>query len=107
MTDAEMTDELGTRRRFAGRWKVVACVGLVYLLANLLRVEAPLGRIVPAGATWLSSAWMWILPFWGASVIWAARCPACSGWINLDGRTCASCKRDLRKRDTPNEAGTP
>ena len=107
MTDADMAYDQGIRRTFAARWKAVAFVGVAYALANLIRVEAPLGRVVPAGAAWLHGTWMWIAPVWIASLVWAARCPACSGWVRLDGRTCSSCKRDLRTRDTVNEARTP
>ena len=107
MTDADIANERGVRRTFAVRWRVVAFVTLLYALANLIRVEAPLGGVVPASAPWLSSAWMWLIPIWAAFAVWAARCPACGGWIRLDGRTCSSCKRDLRKSDTASEVRTP
>jgi hypothetical protein len=107
LPDVDRVDERSVRRTFATRWKVAAFVTLLYGLANLIRVEAPLGGVVPAGAPWLSTFWMWLMPLWIACLVWAARCPACAGFIRLDGRTCSSCKRDLRKPDTTDEVRTP
>ena len=58
MADADMAYEQAIRRTFAAPWRVVAFVAVVYVLANLIRVEAPLGGVVPTGAAWLSSSWM-------------------------------------------------
>jgi hypothetical protein len=107
LPDVEAADERGVRQAFARRWKLAAFVTLLYGLANLIRVEAPLGGIVPASAPWLSSSWMWLMPLWIVCLAWAARCPACAGSIRLDGRTCSSCKRDLRRVEATNEVRTP
>jgi hypothetical protein len=100
MTDTEAAYEASVRRTFARRWMAVAAVALVYVAANLIRAEAPLGRLLPPEWAGLSGIWMWLTPVWGAALIWAARCPACGGWIRLDGRTCGACKRDLRTQAT-------
>lgn len=96
VTPTDTASEQRLRRTFARRWRVVAVGFVLSGAANLLRPEAPLGHAVPSGWAWLADVWTWLPVALVPLVIWAARCPACGGWIRLDGRTCAACKRDLR-----------
>ena len=104
---AEAANEQSIRRTFARRWRAVMVFGMLYVATNLIRPEAPLGGLVPPQWAWLSGVWVWLAPLWVAGLIWAARCPACSGWIRLDGRSCPACKRDLRAKPIEHEARTP
>jgi hypothetical protein len=96
MVDGSASFEFAVRRSFARRWRLARFLFLVLVCANLVRARGPLDHLVPPRWHWLSDSWLWfpllLLPF----MIWAARCPACGGSIRLDGRTCATCGRNLR-----------
>jgi hypothetical protein len=98
MASTDDAYEAAMRLTFVRRWRITAVLMLCYAAANLVRPEAPLGHLVPPSMSWMRSIWLWLPLVWVPFFVWACRCPACGGWIRLDGKTCAACHRNLRAK---------
>jgi hypothetical protein len=107
MASAGEAYEAAVRRRFVRRWRIAGLLMLLYAAANLLRVGAPLAGLVPSKMGWLRDIWLWFPLVMVPAIVGAARCPACGGWVRLDGKTCAACKRDLRGQEVSMMTATP